>query len=241
MKRKLTTFNFYIIYITCAFIVMLVFIRQPFATPTQSIIQISLQPDLSNNIDLQDTNTEGSVYIFVPSNFQTITLSWNQNTDEVDGYYVYRGVTPTTASNKLSTVLRTKLQPQITYKISTDLAIVAGDPICFRLKAYNIIGESAFSDAACTQIPGVNNISFYIDDDGLSAAPFYIDKNAPWLLNDGAFDLNTLSTGVHIITAVANFNDGSVRKYSSSFNSKKKLSTPNGLILEHNLMFDVIP
>lgn len=208
------------------------------AAPGPAQLKISLNKDLFNATNLSDANVSGAVFIFIGDAFQVLNLNWNQNTDEVDGYYVYRGDSPSSvAPPKISTVLRTNQTPRITYRQS-DLNLKDGDPICFRIKAYNEIASSEFSEAVCTTLQGIKHIAFYIDDDTLSGAPVSVDTASPWIMNGGPFDLNTLDSGTHTVTAAVNYNDGRISKHSSEFINKKKLLSPTGLTTTIELMID---
>lgn len=80
----------------------------------------------------------------------TLHLSWLPNPTNTKGYRVYRG---------RSIAGSTTLVSQVAHPLATviytlgDLAIAWGDPICFRLKAYNDDGSSDFSDGVCAVWP----------------------------------------------------------------------------------------
>jgi hypothetical protein len=84
----------------------------------------------------------------------TITLDWNPNADVVSGYEIYAGPTESTAVNLIKTIpLGTNgfnaNAPSIQLDPWNDLGLQSGDQVCFRMKAYNIIGKSDYSVAAC--------------------------------------------------------------------------------------------
>jgi hypothetical protein len=82
------------------------------------------------------------------SSDRSLTLSWDASAGEVLGYYVYYGSTASTVGTFAS-----KVQSEMaTYLSATDLNLKTGDPVCFRVKAYNTSGESAFSAASCTNL-----------------------------------------------------------------------------------------
>jgi hypothetical protein len=75
----------------------------------------------------------------------TIALSWTPPAGDVTGYRVYFGTAPDNAIQRVADVVT----PSIDLNASDDLSLVSGDPMCFRVKAYNGVGESDFSEAAC--------------------------------------------------------------------------------------------
>ena len=74
-----------------------------------------------------------------------IALSWQPIQGNIDGYIVHTGPTPETAS----AVITVTPNPSVEYDTMSDLGLKPGDQSCFRIKAYNIEGESGFSDAVC--------------------------------------------------------------------------------------------
>jgi len=90
----------------------------------------------------------------------TITLSWNPNppSDGVTGYHVFMGSsTDTSMMMQIDDVQVTRqgfdpTMPEVTYDAWTDLHLDLGDNVCFALTAYNMNGESTFSNAACTTV-----------------------------------------------------------------------------------------
>jgi hypothetical protein len=87
----------------------------------------------------------------------TIRLSWAPNPETVEGYMIFAGATAGT-TNKLVSVLPVTTpgfdpdSPSIEYKASKDLGLALGNNVCFRLKAFNSVGTSAFSDVTCIAI-----------------------------------------------------------------------------------------
>jgi len=77
----------------------------------------------------------------------TLTISWNPNPDKVDGYHVYYGRSENTIELLSSTVLN-----EATYSVANDLGMSIGEHVCFRIRAYNTVGFSKLSSAACTKI-----------------------------------------------------------------------------------------
>jgi hypothetical protein len=78
-----------------------------------------------------------------------ISLSWQPNLDQVDGYIVYGGPTAQEATNRLSTTALTSVK----YDINNDLGLSSGDQACFRLRSYRAEYLSAYSEAVCVDIP----------------------------------------------------------------------------------------
>jgi len=85
-----------------------------------------------------------------------VTLTWSPNSDDVLGYAVYFGPSDEDA-NQLATILPLTSNllnpesPSIQYHLGSDLGLVQGNDVCFRLKAYNEFGFSDFSGVACLE------------------------------------------------------------------------------------------
>lgn len=75
----------------------------------------------------------------------TLTLSWRPSTGLIDGYMIFQGPTPESATALLTITLETTIH----YDPTLDLGLNVGEASCFRIKAYNAEGTSDFSDAAC--------------------------------------------------------------------------------------------
>ena len=89
----------------------------------------------------------------------TLALTWDPNpsADTVLGYIVYSGPTVTSTPLQLSDLPVGSGPfdpdaPSIQYNAGSNLGLSVGDPVCFRLKAYNSAGLSNYSVAACTTI-----------------------------------------------------------------------------------------
>jgi hypothetical protein len=74
-----------------------------------------------------------------------IALRWQATSGQIDGYIVHTGPSPETAT----TVLTVTPDTTVEYDATTDLGLDVGDQSCFRIKAYNVEGQSGFSDAVC--------------------------------------------------------------------------------------------
>ncbi len=86
-----------------------------------------------------------------------LLLSWLPNPDEIFGYIVYYGpaADATVAVASVLSVTDDDFDPQtpwVRYNARLDLNLDEGSNVCFRLRAYNNVGESGFSDAACGAI-----------------------------------------------------------------------------------------
>ncbi len=80
---------------------------------------------------------------------KSLSVSWNAGAGGAMGYYVYYGATASTAINFASTVPGAST----TYTTSSkDLNLQTGEQVCFRVRAYNTAGVSAFSSAVCSII-----------------------------------------------------------------------------------------
>lgn len=87
-----------------------------------------------------------------------LVYSWDPTPDPVAGYRVYYGASLSAASQLLSdisvgTPTFTARTPSVVYDAWNDLQLQKGDPICFRVKAYNSAGSSEFSTGTCGTIP----------------------------------------------------------------------------------------
>lgn len=80
---------------------------------------------------------------------KSLSLSWNASTGNTLGYYVYYGATASTVVNFASQV------PSSAAKftaLASDLNLRDGEQVCFRVRAYNTVGVSQFSEAVCRTI-----------------------------------------------------------------------------------------
>ncbi len=86
-----------------------------------------------------------------------LLLSWLPNPDEIFGYIIYYGpaADATVAVASVLSVTDDDFDPQtpwVRYNARLDLNLDEGSNVCFRLRAYNNVGESDFSGAACGAI-----------------------------------------------------------------------------------------
>ncbi len=86
-----------------------------------------------------------------------LLLSWLPNPDEIFGYIVYYGpaADATVAVASVLSITDDDFDPQapsVAYNAAFDLALNEGDRVCFRLRAYNQVGQSDFSSPACVGI-----------------------------------------------------------------------------------------
>lgn len=94
-----------------------------------------------------------------PERGETLKLSWEPNPSEehVLGYKIFKGRSPAEA---MDTVVFREIAvtepgfnpqaPSVEFRAAEDLELKHGALICFRVKAYNEVGDSPFSRAACT-------------------------------------------------------------------------------------------
>jgi len=92
-----------------------------------------------------------------PGDLGQRTLLWDPSTGTVSGYRIYLGNSANGTLVMLSEVMANQpgfdaAEPAVTYDVSEDLGLSAGDTACFRVLAFNSYGSSAKSDAACTSI-----------------------------------------------------------------------------------------
>jgi hypothetical protein len=91
-----------------------------------------------------------------PATAPSLLVSWMPNSDPVDGYFVYYGLsanTATTVASRLSADVPgfDPSAPAVVYN-SCGLQLSAGQSVCFRLRAFNNGGLSAYSTANCIGI-----------------------------------------------------------------------------------------
>ena len=135
-------------------------------TPTEArYVRVTLTAPVSNYINLYDFEVHGHAIDSIDPVDPPIdpitppiepppvldTLSWNANTDTVDGYVVYHGPTGANASTEYTTVSATEA-PSVTYDAINGLGYSAGDQICFRVKAYLGSEYSDWSAAVCDTV-----------------------------------------------------------------------------------------
>ncbi|QKT02453.1 discoidin domain-containing protein [Ectothiorhodospiraceae bacterium 2226] len=87
----------------------------------------------------------------------TVRVRWSANGDDVNGYRVFAGPSPSNTEQLLSDLPVSSGaidpdQPAFQYRPWEDLGIRSGENICFRLRAYNDHGQSGWSDARCAGI-----------------------------------------------------------------------------------------
>ncbi len=87
---------------------------------------------------------------------RSVSMTWSANTDTVLGYKVYFGpsgnASTLLADVPLGTTGFDPNAPSVQYDSATDLGAQPGDTVCFRVKAYNSAGASAFSSESCSTI-----------------------------------------------------------------------------------------
>lgn len=88
-----------------------------------------------------------------------LVLSWEANAEHenVEHYSVYKGATANDVNERVSELMVASAEfdataPAVEYDAWNDLRLNTGDNVCFRIKAINSVGESAFSDAACSKM-----------------------------------------------------------------------------------------
>ena len=87
----------------------------------------------------------------------TLTLNWtaNASVEVVEGYRIYfvEGITETLLSDiGVNDQGFSASAPSVDYLIEDDLQLLAGDQACFKIIAYNTLGDSPSSDQVCATI-----------------------------------------------------------------------------------------
>lgn len=75
-----------------------------------------------------------------------LTLDWTDNPEIVDGYRVFYG----NEADSAVTLLTETTVSEAQILAYSDLGLLAGDQVCFRLKAWLMSEESAYSSSICT-------------------------------------------------------------------------------------------
>jgi len=88
-----------------------------------------------------------------------MSVSWDQNTDNILGYELYfaKSNVATDAVYLLESVAISSdgfepSSPSVVYDAWNDLGLYKGDSVCFRVKAYNIVGSSGYSPGVCSTL-----------------------------------------------------------------------------------------
>ncbi|HEY7220929.1 MAG TPA: fibronectin type III domain-containing protein [Candidatus Binatia bacterium] len=124
-----------------------------------------------------------------------LVLNWADNSTNEDGFKVERATGSTGTYAQVTTV-----GPNITSY--TDTTVVAGTQYCYRVRAYNAAGNSAYSNAACgtaQSAPGTVNLSVSKSGNGSGTV-----TSSPSGVNCGTTCTGSFTTGkVVALTATA--------------------------------------
>ncbi len=124
-----------------------------------------------------------------------LTLTWADNSTNEDGFKVERA---TGSSGTFAQVIT--VGPNITSY--TDTTVVAGTQYCYRVRAYNVAGDSSYSNAACgtaQSAPGTVGLSITKSGNGSGTV-----TSAPSGVNCGTTCNGSFTTGkVVALTATA--------------------------------------
>src|SRR2546426_7085712 len=82
----------------------------------------------------------------VESNAAQLTLTWTDNATAADGFKIERDAGPTGAFVQIATA-----GPNVTSYI--DSGLVSATTYCYRVRAFNVTGDSAYSNQACGTPP----------------------------------------------------------------------------------------
>lgn len=87
----------------------------------------------------------------------SLTLRWDANPDDIEGYIVSYGSTANTVNKTASSLYTNSSEfnannPSVQFDVTTDLNLIEGNSVCFTLKAFNTVGQSAPSVPVCTVI-----------------------------------------------------------------------------------------
>ena len=111
--------------------------------PTPASLVVNVSGDSQNPGDVANANT-------------LLTLTWDASPDAL-GYRVYAGPQEDAVTTQLSDISVNTLgfdpqNPSLEYKTWDDLGLVAGDTVCFTLRAYNSVGVSESTPSVCGSI-----------------------------------------------------------------------------------------
>lgn len=86
-----------------------------------------------------------------------LTLVWNPNPDNIEGYIVNYGysanlITETASVLYINSSDIDSRSPSVQYDIYKDLDLNPGEQVCFSIKAFNTVGTSSSSKPVCTVI-----------------------------------------------------------------------------------------
>ena len=252
MKQNHTNFNR--IFIMCLLIVLFFLMFNKTTNAAEPIIKYATDVNHTNSIPLDKANIQGIIWVRFPSvKDNSFKLSWLPNTDNnTEGYRLFQGITETEATTKIGqdiihdpNNLKTNInhpdnKPAFVKTVLVkDLTLDATLKTCFRLKAYNVIGESGFSEALCTTVRQIESVSFYLDDPNLSGAPKQVEKTVPYdFTNAAGFDTSTIAPGAHTLTAAVKYkNIPAIVKYTAGFSTVKKSLSPKGLAVQQILTY----
>jgi hypothetical protein len=101
------------------------------------------------------TSTSGSISNLEDSE---LTLTWQAGKETLEGYQIYYGSSPETATREISDIKAFSgsfdfSAPSIQYVSWSDLGLQPGNTVCFKIRAYNADGMSDWSTAVCGVIP----------------------------------------------------------------------------------------
>jgi len=113
-------------------------VANPFSPPGTT------QPPASDGAESPPVDDDGGS----PAGSDKLTLKWNPN-PAANWYEVYFG---RTADRTKMQLLAKPDESSADFDILTDLSALPGEEVCFRVKAFNNVAESGFSDAVCTII-----------------------------------------------------------------------------------------
>jgi hypothetical protein len=87
-----------------------------------------------------------------------LTLTWQADNETLEGYQIYYGSSPETATREISDIKAFSgsfdfSAPLIQYASWSDLGLQPGNTVCFKVRAYNADGVSDWSAAVCGVIP----------------------------------------------------------------------------------------
>ncbi len=134
----------------------------PSSTPTKTPLISKTPtptPTRTSTLTPTPTSTPPGVTPSPTPKVYTLDSDWTPNSDNPDGYMVYLGATSSTATNLVKTLVKggTDWSPQapaVRLSSATVQSIVgSGTQACLQIKAYNVGGLSAASQATCVNLP----------------------------------------------------------------------------------------
>lgn len=231
------------------------------ANAKEPTVVLSYSADRSLPAPLEAARVNKDFYISLPKALSTSTrLSWYPVSDlanEItDGYTVHQSgkrgsgfkkIGPDVPHNPTKFVVLpsdSKNRVSVVY-VESQMELFSNRKTCFKVRSFNVVGASAFSDIVCKVLGTVANVEFYLDDDTLSNPPYSSSTKAPYDFNGTAsngnalpFSVAALTNGNHSLIVIVNFTENvPSKRLEVAFSIAKKLGTPQGVTVTQEVQW----